>query len=465
MLVEQDDLASGTSSASSKLVHGGLRYLEQFEFGLVAEALAEREVLLRIAPHLVRPMRFVIPHVQAFRPAWVIRAGLLLYDALARHRSVPRSAQIDLRREPFSAELRNEYDRGYAYWDCWVDDSRLVIANARDAADRGARILPRTSCVSVCREGSYWRARLQEKNSEIEIVSRAVVNATGAWAARFLYSAANVRSQPRLRLVQGSHIIVPRVYTGTDAFVMQNDDGRIVFIYPYENEYTLIGTTEVELTDVPQSCRTTAEEIDYLCRACERYFACELRREDVVWSYCGVRALADDGARNPSKVTREYALHVETSADGGPLLSVLGGKITTYRRLAERALEKLAPWFGNIGRPWTSAAALPGGTDLHAGETTLIDRYPDMPPALLSAVARRHGSVAIDVLGNARTVNDLGIHFGESLYSREIDYFIDREWAQAAEDVLWRRSKIGLHLSPDQQGKVRDYIARRLIAV
>jgi glycerol-3-phosphate dehydrogenase len=464
VLAEQGDLGCATSSASSKLVHGGLRYLEQLEFRLVAEALAEREVLLRTAPHLVHPMRFIMPQAPGLRPGWVIRSGLFLYDWLARRQTLPRSSSVKLVQEPYSHALKPEYVRGYAYSDCWVDDARLVIANARAAADLGARIMPRTACVSALRESGRWHARLRDAKGEIEVTARVVVNAAGPWAERVLSRVTGRPSQRLLKLVQGSHIVVPRLYDGDHAFIVQNDDGRVIFLYGYERAYTLIGTTELELHGGPGRCQPTSEEIDYLCRAANRYFARQVSASDVVWSYCGARALVDDGATNPSRISREYLLHMDGDANRAPLLSVLGGKITTYRRLAERALEKLAANFPGLGKPWTAAAPLPGGDmpdGLQGCTDNLIASYPRLPANLLRALVRRHGSRAATVLGAARSEADLGEHYGEYLYSREIDYFVEQEWAFEAEDVLWRRTKTGLHLSHDQQGKVRDYMTRR----
>ena len=465
--MEQIDLASATSSASSKLVHGGLRYLEQLEFRLVAEALAEREVLLRVAPHLVQPRRFIMPHAPGLRSAWRIRAGLLLYDWLARGQTLPRSTRADLTRQPYCSGLQPQYSRGDAYSDCWVDDARLVIANARAAADLGARIMTRTTCVSARREGEAWRAQLRCADGEAEIRARVLVNAAGPWAERFRLLASGRAAPVSLRLVQGSHIVVRRLYDGDHAFILQNDDGRVIFVYGYERSYTLIGTTEVELNGEPARCHPSVPEIDYLCDAANRYLRKQITASDVVWSYCGVRALVDDGARQASQVTREYVLHLDVDTEP-PLLSVLGGKITTYRRLAERALEKLAPWFPGLREPWTATAPLPGGdiaTGIGLYAQELAARWPQLPHDLLRALVRRHGTRTPAVLDTAADLRDLGEHFGEQLYAREIDYFIQQEWATEADDVLWRRTKTGLHLSQDQQAKVRAYLARRKMAL
>jgi glycerol-3-phosphate dehydrogenase len=468
VLVEQGDLAAGTSSASSKLVHGGLRYLEQLQFSLVAEALAEREVLLRTAPHLVRPLRFVMPHAPEVRPAWVIRSGLLLYDWLARHDTLPRSTAVNLSEPLYSSALQPRYTRGYAYSDCWVDDARLVVANARAAADLGARILPRTLCFAPRRDGNRWRARLKSAAGESEVSARALVNAAGPWAERVLIEALRQPTKSLLRLVQGSHIVVPSVYQGEHAFIIQNDDRRVIFVYPYEGDYTLIGTTEADIKAGEIRCEVTPAEVDYLCRAANRYFACQIRPSDVVWSYCGIRALVDDGGANPSRLSREYLLRLDGNLTAAPLLSVLGGKITTYRRLAERALDKLAPWFRGMAKPWTAGVPLAGG-ELPAGVDRYVDdlqtRYATVPRPLLHALTQRHGSRVPAVLTTARSVVDLGEHYGADLYAREVDYLIEQEWARETEDVLWRRTKMGLRLSPEQQGKLRAYMARRSLAL
>jgi glycerol-3-phosphate dehydrogenase len=466
LLVEQADLGAATSSASSKLIHGGLRYLEQYEFRLVAEALAEREVLLRCAPHLVRPARFVMPYVPSLRPAWMIRAGLILYDYLARRQTLPGSRAVSMRDPPYSNGLKAGYSRGFAYSDCRVDDSRLVIANARAAADLGAVIMTRTACVGATRLANGWEVMLQPASGRpLSVTAKALANAAGPWADRVAADVLKSPSPLKLKLVQGSHIVVPRLYEGDHAFILQNDDGRVVFAYPYEESYTLIGTTDVEYRGEPGACRATPAEVEYLCRAANRYFARVIAAGDVAWSYCGIRPLVDDGSANPSSVTRDYTLHLDTAVRQAPVLSVFGGKITTYRRLAERALDQLAPWFPAISPRWTAQAVLPGG-DTPAGGTengvdSLGHRYPGLPPALLRALIHRHGSLAHRVLGDAHSVSALGEHFGADLYALEIDYFVQHEWARTAEDILWRRTKTGLHLQPEQIRRVQQHLDRR----
>jgi glycerol-3-phosphate dehydrogenase len=457
LLAERADLGSATSSASSKLVHGGLRYLEQFELRLVAEALAEREVLLRAAPHLVRPLRFVMPRAPGVRPDWMIRAGLLLYDRMARRHTLPASRAIDLQ----GMGLKPEYHRGYSYSDCWVDDARLVIANAVCAREHGASIMPRTAFVAARRENGSWRATLKRSAGDIEVGARAIVNAAGPWVLQVLGAAAG-DSSAGLKLVQGSHIVVERLFEGDHAFILQNDDRRVVFACPYEGSYTLIGTTDVGLNGGPRSCDVTAAEISYLCRAANRYFNRQVAPADVKWSYCGVRALYDDGETNPADITRDYRLHLEADGERTPLLSVFGGKITTYRRLAERALARLTPFFPRMGPAWTEHARLPGGdfpertVDEHCG--ALSARYSRLPADLIRALVARHGDRTVRVLGSASLPADLGSAFGHHLYGREIDYFVAHEWARSAEDVLWRRTKAGLHLDPDARERVGAYV-------
>ncbi len=463
LLCEQHDLAQHTSSASSKLVHGGLRYLEQYEFRLVRESLAEREVLLRTAPHIVHPMRFVMPHVQALRPAWMIRIGLFLYDYLARRDTLPNSHAIDLRAAPYHDGLKPGLTKGFIYSDCWVDDARLVIANARAATDLGATVLTHTTCVSAQREGSQWRVALQpEHTAPMEIHCRALINATGPWSKLFINKNLHLDTSFGLKLVKGSHIIVPRLYDGEHAFILQNDDRRVVFVYPYETEYTLIGTTDIEHTGDPGECKASREEIDYLCQAANRYFARIIAASDVVWCYSGIRPLFDDGDENVSKVTRDYTLRVDGDFGQAPVLSVFGGKITTYRKLAEHALEKLAGCFPRMLPPWTEQAHLPGGTlGGHSFENyvSLCEaEYPQLQPQLIRALTLRHGDAARAVLGAAQNTAELGQYFGHTLYACEVDYFLAYEWASTADDILWRRTKCGLHLNSQQKQALEEYV-------
>lgn len=469
LITERSDLASATSSASSKLIHGGLRYLEKFEFRLVREALAEREVLFRCAPHLVRPMRFVMPQVPELRPAWMIRAGLFLYDYLARRDALPGSRAVNLQTDPYGKGLRAGLSRGFVYSDCWVDDARLVVANARDAAERGATVLTHMACIAARREAGLWRVTLRGADDrETVIYARALVNATGPWAKQFLEEVASEPTPFGLRLIQGSHIVVPRLYSGDHAFILQNDDRRVIFVYTYEDVFTLIGTTEVERSRPPDACRPGREEVDYLCRAVNRYMAREVSSADVVWSYCGVRPLFDDGSSDPSGITRDYVLRVDGSNDEPPLLSIFGGKITTYRKLAEQALAVLAPWFPSMGPAWTEPAPLPGGDIGDMAFSDYVDgplrnEFPWARAELLRALARRHGTRARVVLEGARSIADLGIDFGAGLYSRELDYLAAKEWAHSAEDVLWRRTKAGLYLDRGQVEAVKRYLAHSAV--
>jgi glycerol-3-phosphate dehydrogenase len=467
LLVEQEDLASHTSSSSSKLIHGGLRYLEQYKFRLVAEALAEREVMLKAAPHLVRPMRFVMPHVPQLRPAWMIRAGLLLYDYLARRATLAGSHAVNLAASPYGAGLRPEFGRGFVYSDCRVDDARLVVATAQAAALSGAVILTRTRCVRARRANGAWRATLERQDgATLEVTAQAIANVTGPWVRTFLHDALDEQGTYGLKLVKGSHIVVPRLYDGDHAFILQNDDRRVIFVYPYEGRYSVIGTTDVAMTGDPGRCSAGAEEVGYLCRAVNRYFARQTTEGDVVWSYCGIRPLFDDGSADPSAITRDYVLRVDAPPGGAPVLSVFGGKITTYRALAEQALARLEPWFSGMRPAWTAGRPLPGGDLAGEGfeefsEVRLKRDAPWLPAALRRGLARRHGALAYEVLGHAGSLEAMGEHFGAELYAREVDYLMEREWARDAEDILWRRTKSGLHLSPREREAVAAYVAQR----
>jgi len=466
LLVEKNDLGSATSSASSKLIHGGLRYLEQFEFRLVAEALREREVLLNTAPHLVRPLRFVMPHVPELRPAWMIRTGLWLYDMLARRQTLPGSAVVDLSKPPYNNGLQPSLHKGFIYSDCWVDDARLVIATARSAQAYGARICPRTACSALRRDGAQWRAVLQTAAGAVEEVrARFVINATGPWAKNFLGGIAGLEVPFRLRLVQGSHIIVPKLYEGSHAFILQNDDRRVIFAYPYQEDCTLIGTTDVELSGSADDCAASDEEVRYLCRAVKRYFQRAVTEQDVIHRYAGIRPLFDDGSNNPSQVTRDYALRITGAPGEAALLSVFGGKITTSRALAEQAVDALRPWFPGLGPPWTRTQALDGG-DCGAGGFSGLQQqaaraYPWLPRPLLHALTQRHGSNVHALLAGAGSMAGMGRDFGAGLHAREVDYFVAHEWALTGEDVLWRRTKCGLRLTPIQQQAVIAYLATR----
>lgn len=468
LLVEKDDLASATSSWSSKLIHGGLRYLEQYEFRLVAEALAEREILLDIAPHLVQPLRFVMPHVPDLRPRWMIRAGLFLYDHLGRRAAasgprdtrLPNSRGISLKAPPFNAGLKPEFTHGFIYSDCRVDDARLVLANALSAADHGAAVLTRTECVAGKRTGQGWALTLKPANADqIVVHARAVVNAGGPWVKKILNQSLHQPSHDNVRLVKGSHIVVPRLYAGEHAYILQNDDRRVIFMIPYQTAYTLIGTTDIPVNDTTELPAISDAETEYLCRAVSRYLIKPVTPADVIWSYAGVRPLYDDGSANPSAVTRDYTLRLDTDAGSGPVVSIFGGKITTYRKLAEHVLEKLAPWFPDLHPSWTAYSPLPGG------EGPAADAHPAawqaLPNELLETLRTRHGSRIAHLLQGIRSIADLGTHFGANLYAHEVDYMRMHEWAVTAEDVLYRRSKSGLHMNQSQRDAVSAYIAAK----
>jgi D-erythritol 1-phosphate dehydrogenase len=465
LLVEKDDLASHTSSWSSKLIHGGLRYLEYYEFRLVAEALAEREVLLRAAPHIIAPLQFVLPHEPHLRPAWMIRAGLFLYDHLGGRKSLPSSFGVELSTSKWGAGLKNTFHRGFVYADARVDDARLVVFNAISAREKGADIRTHTKLIAGRREDGHWRLTLQEATGETQEVSaRALVNAAGPWVKQVQDEVSAEPTQARVRHVKGSHIVVPRVHQEAHAYILQNSDHRIVFVIPYQNEFSLIGTTDIPVEEYEHP-EISSEEIAYLCGIASAYLAKPIAPAEVVWTYSGVRPLYDDGSADPAAVTRDYVLKLDADDGVAPLLSIFGGKITTYRRLAEQALRELAPFFPEMKRPWTKTEPLPGGDmargDLAAYERELNARYTSLDPRLLAALVRRHGTRAPRILGSANSVADLGLHLGDTLYAAEIDYLIAQEWATSAEDVLWRRTKCGLHVSAGEREAVALYLRDR----
>lgn len=459
LLVEKGDLAGATSSASSKLIHGGLRYLEQYEWRLVHEALKERETLLSIAGHLVWPMRFVMPHVPALRPRWMIRAGLFLYDHLARRARLPGSQSVRLDRSALGAGLKPEYRNGFAYSDCRVDDARLVIANARSALQLGASVLTRTELAGARRTQGAWDITLRAAKGDRTTRARALVNAAGPWVKEVLNQRLGQPSADSVRLVKGSHIVLPKRFQGEHAFILQNDDRRVVFLIPYEDAYTLVGTTDVQQTDEPHAARASDAEVEYLCRAANRYLSAQSAPSDVLWRYAGVRPLYDDGSADPSAVTRDYTLRLDGADDEAPVLSVFGGKLTTYRRLSEQVMQRLAPWFPQARGAWTAAVSLPGsdftGTR-EAARSELGARYPWLAAEMLQALFRRHGTLLPEVLGDARSPVDLGEDFGANLTERELAYFVEREWARSAEDVLWRRTKAGLKLHSGAKARVAE---------
>lgn len=462
LLCEKDDFAEGTSSRSGKLVHGGLRYLEYYEFRLVREALIEREVLLASAPHIIWPMRFVLPHSPEQRPAWLVRTGLFLYDHLGGRKRLPPSRGLDLAHEPEGAPLRAEFRRGFEYSDCWVDDARLVILNLIDAAQSGAKILPRTRAVRARREGDVWRLEMQGGDGGTQIVrARALVNAAGPWVQEVVRGVAGLNSSHNVRLVKGSHVVVPKFWTGPQAYLLQNEDRRVIFVNPYEDDLALIGTTDIPYDGRAEDVAIDDGEIDYLLGVLSRYFKTPPRRSEVVHAFSGVRPLYDDSAENPSAVTRDYVFEVHATPEVPPLLSIFGGKITTYRRLAEQALGRLEAWFPKISPAWTAGAPLPGG-DINGPfdhfVTELVRAYPDLPRKLIHHYARLYGTRARELLGPARVAADLGRHFGGDFYEREAAFLRETEWAKKPQDFLDRRTKHGLHLTVAQRDAFASFI-------
>jgi len=463
ILVEQYDLAAATSMASSKLIHGGLRYLEHGQLRLVREALAEREILLRTAPHLVRPLPFALPIDGALRPAWQIGAGLWLYDHVAGRSALPRSARVELHAD---SGLRAEFRRAFLYSDAWGDDARLVAVNARSAADLGASVLTHTRCTKLTPEGAGWIARLHRQDAEpMKISARAVVNATGPWVSRFLADSGVAEPHARARLVKGSHVVLKRSLPGARAYLLQHTDRRVVFAVPFEDEFTLVGTTDVPVSDEPGLVAISTDEIEYLRAAFERYFAESFGDAEIAWTFAGIRALYDDGSTNPSRLSRDYVLDMHHTTGGAPLLSVYGGKLTTYRRLAERAMARLTASLPGMGPAWTAQSRLPGGDipdgDLGRFIDSMCIRYPALPVTWIRGLAHRHGSIADAILGSARTPADLGPHFGGGLTAREVDYLIDSEWAMSADDILWRRTKAGLHVTGAARADLAAYLTAK----
>ena len=469
LLVEQDDLSAHTSSYSTKLIHGGLRYLEHYEFRLVGEALAEREVLLRAAPHIIEPLLFVLPHEPHLRPAWMIRAGLFLYDRLGGRMTLPKSFGVDFASTRYGAGLKARFHRGFAYADARVDDARLVVCNALDARERGADIRVRTRLASARREGAVWRATLDTRDGATqEVTARALVNAAGPWVCDVLDDVSDAPANARVRHVKGSHIVVPRVHAEPHAYILQNADNRIVFIIPYLDRYSLIGTTDVPVQSYDHPA-ISEEETFYLLTLANTYLERPLTAADIVWSFSGVRPLYDDGTSDPSAVTRDYVLKVDGARNGtrealAPVLSVFGGKITTYRKLAEAALAELARYFPQMKPAWTHDGVLPGGDlprgDRDAWHAELVRMYPQLDAGLLSDLAHRHGTRASRVLGDTKAPADMGEDFGAGLTEREIDYLRREEWAVSAADILWRRTKCGLPMTAAQREHVAAHVAR-----
>jgi glycerol-3-phosphate dehydrogenase len=463
-LAEMNDLASGTSSWSSKLIHGGFRYLEYYEFRLVREALSEREVLLSNAPHIIWPLRFVLPHHKEMRPAWLLRLGLFLYDHIGTRKLLPGTKTIDLKTSPMGKPLKPLFSKGFEYSDCWVNDARLVVLNARDAADRGAEIRTRTEVVSAERKDGVWEVKITDRTTGASetVKARLIVNAGGPWVDRILSGVVGRNDAHNVRLVQGSHIVVPKLHDHDRAYIFQNGDGRIIFALPYEEDYTLIGTTDQDYKGDPKDVVITDAEIDYLCAAASEYFAKPVERDSIVWTYSGVRPLFDDGASEAQEATRDYVLKPDP-ADGAPLINIFGGKITTARKLAESMLELIEARLGKKSAPWTHRAALPGGDFPADGfdeqMSRLQNEYLFLDPKQARRYVRQYGTCAWKLLGEAKTRDDLGQHFGYGLYALEVDYLIAHEWAMEAADVLWRRTKRGLRLDETQVAALEAYMA------
>lgn len=463
LLLERGDLAEGTSSNSTKLIHGGLRYLEHYEFGLVREALSEREVLWGIAPHIIWPLRFILPHRPGLRPRWLVRLGLFLYDHLGGRKRLPAAEGVDLTRHPAGAPLQPQYTRAFAYSDGWVDDARLVVLNARDAADRGAEVRTRCEVTALARESEAWRITAGGETFR----ARAVVNAAGPRVLDLLGRAGEPSAQ-KMRLVRGSHIVVRRLFDHDYAYFFQLPDGRIFFAIPYETDFTLIGTTDVDHEGPLAEVKASAEEIAYLCAGASEYFRTPVTPDDVVWTYSGVRPLVDDGSGKPEAATRGYRFEVDGGTDGTPpLLSVFGGKITTYRHLAAEAVDQLAAFLPSLkGSDWTGTASLPGGdfamTEADAKIADLAARYPFLSPRAAQRLIRLYGTRAPAFLGGAASLADLGEDFGHGLTAAEVDYLVASEWARTAGDILWRRTKLGLHFTPAQTARLETYLSERI---
>ena len=483
-LAEQGDLAQGTSSASTKLFHGGLRYLEYFEFGLVRKALEERETLLVAMPHISWPLRFVLPlspgmrfesdtptsrllrwvmpWARGRRPDWLIRLGLFLYDTLGGRKILPATRTVDLARDPAGAPLKSQFRKAFEYSDCWVEDSRLVVLNARDAANRGAQILTRTRVTSASRQGDLWEITTEGPQGRETHLARALVNAGGPWVTDVIQNVARINSSEGIRLVRGSHIVTRKLFDTPQGYFFQGTDGRIIFAIPYEQDFTLIGTTDHDHTGTPSEAKCTDEERDYLLAFASRYFAKPVTRDDVVWTYSGVRPLYADGAKSATAATRDYVLSLDEN--GPPMLNVFGGKITTYRRLAEAALAKLGTAFPAAKGPWTARVPLPGGDFPHDGvaalRAALMSDYPFLSETWAARLIRAYGTEARTLLGTARSAADLGQDFGATLTEAEVSWLMRHEWAYRADDIVWRRTKLGLRLTPAQIAALDAFMAQ-----
>lgn len=462
-LCEMNDLANATSSNSSKLIHGGLRYLEHYEFRLVREALSEREVLLKIAPHIVTPMRFQMPHRPHLRPAFLIRLGLFLYDHLGKREALPGSKGV---KYDLKSPLKSEITQGFEYSDCWVDDARLVVLNALSAQKHGAQILDRTRCISAKRVAGRWEIELQKGSSEeiTTVTANGLVNAAGPWVSSFIQTGLQQKAPYGIRMIKGSHIVVPKLYTEPNAFIMQNEDKRIVFAIPYRDNYTLIGTTDEEYKGDPSKVAISQAETDYILSVANKHFKKQLSQTDIVWNYSGVRPLLEDESNDASAVTRDYTLHVADENGKAPLLSIFGGKITTYRKLALSALEDLEKYYPNLGAPWTDKEILPGGDlngSLNDYAVTLKQRYPFLTLPLAKRYANSYGTLSETFLVGKTNIEALGKDFGQSLHQAEVDYLVEHEWAHTAQDILWRRTKLGIEFTDTEVTVLTEYLAKK----
>lgn len=461
-LCEQNDLASATSSASTKLIHGGLRYLEHYKFRLVSESLTEREVLLQMAPHIAWPLRFVLPHEPGIRPRWLIRLGLFLYDHLGGRKLLTGTKSLDLTTDAAGIPLKPQFDKAFEYSDCWVDDARLVVLNAMDARENGAMIETRSKCEKAVTTADGWSLTISNEQGNHEVKARVLVNAAGPWVMDCIEDVIQTKTGEGVRLVRGSHIVVPKIFEHDRSYIFQNKDGRIVFAIPYENEFTLLGTTDLDHEGAPSDAVCSDEEAAYICAAASEYFAQPVDPGDVVWTYSGVRPLYDDGASAAQEATRDYVLKTRRVDDRSSLLNVFGGKITTYRRLAEHALKELQPWLNAEKGQWTAGASLPGGdvawADLEAAKQQVRDDYAFLGDTVCDRLFRCYGTRAKVWLVQASSATDLGQHFGSGLYQAEVDYLMEHEWAVDAEDIIWRRTKLGLLLSAKQVTALRQYM-------
>ncbi|WP_034387668.1 glycerol-3-phosphate dehydrogenase [Hellea balneolensis] len=461
LLCERDDLANHTSSSSTKLIHGGLRYLEYYEFKLVRHALIEREVLLRAAPHIIWPMRFVLPYDKGLRPKWMLRAGLFLYDSLGGREKLPGTKTVKLNKPPHQGVLESRLTQGFEYSDCWVEDARLVVLNALDAANRGADIRTRTEVLSIEADGSGYKAEIKTNGTTATVTAKGCINSAGPWVDEVLKKIQRTKNDKSVRLVKGSHIVTKRLFEGDHAYIFQNADNRIIFAIPYERDYTLIGTTDKPYDPSEGKVKISQEEIDYLCGAASEYFENDITPEDVTWTYSGVRPLYDDKSEDASAVTRDYVLELDEFTKDAPFMSIYGGKITTSRKLAEHVMEQLHPFYDYKKKGWTETAGLPGGdiadADFDAFYEKMRKRYRAMEAKVLLRLCHGYGTRVTLILGDGDTAPELGQHFGQGLYEAEARYLINHEWATSADDIIWRRTKLGVHLSTSEKDAFTEW--------